>query len=240
MKPTIHIDATVTPDGSKMELYRHDNDWYIQVGHLILMGSRAHDSEDRLGVLACMSFQPTDQPRVLIGGLGMGFTLRTALNTLPAGATVTVAELLPDVVRWNQEHFGAMTRHPLRDPRVTVVEKDVHDCIKKTTEPWDVIILDVDNGPNAFTDKNNARLYSLRGTRRLAEAMAPKGRLAIWSTEHDPRYVKRLESSGFRVETHELRAHRGKGTRHVVWVGIRHKKLPYPVDHTASTPKGSK
>ena len=159
MKPWIVLGRARTPDGTELTLTCHASEYLITAGHQTLMSSRAHGSEDALGVLGCRRARTLARPRVLIGGLGMGFTLRAALDVLPAEALVVVAELVPAVVEWNRGPLGAAADYPLKDPRVLVEEGDVADRIGSSTAAFDAILLDVDNGPAAMATASNAGLY---------------------------------------------------------------------------------
>ncbi len=176
MKPWIVLGQARTPDGTELTLTCHASEYVISAGHQSLMSSRAHGSEDALGVLGCRRARTMARPRVLIGGLGMGFTLRAALDVLPAEALVVVTELVPAVVEWNRGALGAAADYPLKDPRVRIEERDVAVTIRSSTAAFDAILLDVDNGPAAMTTASNAA--SVRSRRagpaaRLTQAGRP-------------------------------------------------------------------
>lgn len=222
MKPQRLLDKLTTPDGYKLVLYERAGVWSIRVNGYDLMSSWAHGSEEALATLACDRLSETVKTRVLIGGLGMGFTLRAALDCLPPDARVVVAEVFPAVVRWNREHFGHLTGRPLDDPRVEILEEDVASTIRKAaTEPFDLIMLDVDNGPEALTLDRNEKLYGRAGIDRLHTALVPRGTLAVWSASPDPGFAALLGSRGFVVRTESVRAHSGKGMRHAVFLAVR-------------------
>jgi spermidine synthase len=183
------------------------------------MNSRMHGSEDALAELACKRVADREQPRVLIGGLGMGFTLSAALANLDTNAEVVVAELVPAVVKWNRTHLAELAGHPLDDPRVTVRESDVRLLIKADKDAYDAILLDVDNGPDGLTHEGNDRLYTHGGLAAAKAALKPGGILAVWSAEPDKSFSKRLRGSGFKMEEISVRA-RGKrgGRRHTIWL----------------------
>ena len=184
-----------------------------------LMNSRVHGSEDALAELACARVVARVRPRVLIGGLGMGFTLAAALRTLGPTAEVVVAELVPEVVEWNRGALGEAAGHPLADDRVTVQVGDVARILRKDRNAFDAILLDVDNGPEGLTRKDNDWLYATAGLTAAAEALRSQGVLAVWSAGPDRVFPERLRKVGFDVETVVVRAHRpGKGARHTIWL----------------------
>jgi len=214
------LDRFRTADGHELALWRRGNDFDIEIDGAELMSSRAHGSEEELARLALAKLGPRQAPRVLVGGLGMGFTVRAALDALadrPA-ARVDVAELFPAVVAWNRGELAAVANHPLDDSRVTVIEADVADVVAAATGRYDAILLDVDNGPEALTLDSNRRLYTPAGLRRLAAALAPGGVLGVWSSDENPSFGRQLREAGFDVTTHAARGHRGRGARHVVFL----------------------
>jgi spermidine synthase len=173
MKKLERLDEAAAPDGTVLTLYRHDRDYYIRAGGEVLMSTRRHDSETALAELACGPIRRVPGARVLIGGLGLGFTLRAALATLPDDAAVVVVELLDAVIRWNRHPEYDLGADALRDPRVTLVHGDVGDTLSSSTAAFDAIMMDVDNGAEAFTSARNARLYRDRGIRTAAAALRP-------------------------------------------------------------------
>ena len=181
LKPTIVLARATTPEGHTLTLSQHDRDFYISLNQRQLMTSREYESELALARLGCHGLQGRSNPQVLIGGLGMGFTLRQTLELLPGKAKVTVAELIPEVVAWNQEFLSELTRHALEDPRVTVNCCDVRDIIYRSRGLFDVILLDVDNGPSSMTQSDNAELYEPIGLHSMMGALKEHGCLAIWS-----------------------------------------------------------
>lgn len=210
----------------RFTLHRRGREYVIRVDGHDLMNSRMHGSEEQLSVLGCARAKTQPAPRVLVGGLGMGFTLRAALGELGPRAVVEVAELVPAVVKWNRNELADLATRPLEDPRVTVLEMDVGDAIRAEPERYDVILLDVDNGPTALSAPSNNSLYSVRGVARAAQSLKPGGALAVWSATDSPRFTSRLQDAGLRVEMHRVRARIGKdntktGPRHVIWVGSR-------------------
>ena len=218
------IDSTEIPNGGgQLKLFQRDTEFAIRIagGQGDLMNSRTHGSEDALGELSCEPLGKRKAARILIGGLGMGFTLAAALKSLPRDAQVTVAELVPGVVRWNDERLGGCAGHPLHDPRVRIETADVRHFIHRATRAYDVILLDVDNGPEGLTHTDNDHLYSLEGLRAAYQALRGSGTLGVWSVSPSPGFVSRLRKVGFSVEEKRVRAHRGKGSRHVIWLARR-------------------
>ncbi len=218
------VDQTEIPNGGgELRLFRREDEFAIRIagGQGDLMNSRTHGSEDALGTLVADPLSRTPGARVLIGGLGMGFTLSAALKCLREDARITVAELVPGVVVWNQGMLGDCADRPLDDSRVEVETLDVGELISRGTGAWDAIILDVDNGPEGLTHKDNDRLYEFSGLQMAYTALKPGGVLAVWSAFPSKRFSKRLKSVGFHVEERRVRAHRGKGSRHVIWLARR-------------------
>ncbi|MEO8482893.1 MAG: MnmC family methyltransferase [Acidobacteriota bacterium] len=219
MKPWERLGEARTPDGKPMTLTRRDTEYLILIGKETLMTNRSHESEDALARLACEPLRRAQKPTVLIGGLGMGFTLRAALDCLPADATVIVAELLPEVVEWNQGVLGPLAGHPLSDPRVKVVVSDVRVVVASSEAVFDAILLDVDNGPEAFATSANAGLYSDTALFALRKALKFGGMLAVWSVWADKHFPHRLQYAGYKVRTEHVRGRikRG-GHRHVIYL----------------------
>lgn len=213
--------ATIPGQGSELRLLRRNDEFSIKIAGKTgeLMNSRLHGSEDALAELACEQINTRSQARVLIGGLGMGFTLAAALKTLGADAEAVVAELVADVVEWNRGPMGMAAGFPLNDPRTTISVGDVGALLRSEKQAFDAIMLDVDNGPEGLTRKENDWIYSPRGLEAAQEALRPDGVLAIWSAGRDPAFTERLRRVGFNVEEREVRAHRpGKGARHMIWL----------------------
>lgn len=224
MKPTRILDCVATPDGRELVLYQRSDTFTIQIDNHDLMLSRTHGSEEDLSRLALDALGDHPAPRVLVGGLGMGFTLRAALDGVAdrPGAQVVVAEVFSAVVTWNRGVLGPLAGRPLDDPRTRVEEGDVGRLLSAEGERFDVILLDVDNGPSALTLESNRRLYTDSGLGRLHRALAPGGVLAVWSATDDPQFVRQLKQNGFSAESHRVRARAsGKGGRHVVFVARR-------------------
>jgi spermidine synthase len=217
------VHTTPIPgEGRELGLYQRGEDYFIKiVGGQDLMNTRAHASEDALGRLACKGLEQTRAARVLVGGLGMGFTLSAALETLAPDAEVIVAEIVPGVVEWNRGVLGAFAGRPLDDPRTEVHTVDVTVLVRTEQTGFDAIVLDVDNGPDGLTRASNDWLYSKAGLSALIGAVRRGGVLAIWSASPDRAFTRRLRSAGFTVEELGVRAHAGKGARHVIWMARR-------------------
>lgn len=222
MIPWELVDSAPVPGSDReLRLYRRGGEFSIRVAGCELMNSRMHGSEDALAEYACDRIASVPSPRVLIGGLGMGYTTAAALRRLGPSARVVVAELVPRVVAWNRDHLGALAGHPLADARVTVREGDVSRVIMTESRAWDAILLDVDNGPGGLTSRENDRLYGPAGLAATFSALRPSGVLAVWSAAADPAFTRRLGQAGFAVEEVSARAHGGRGGRHVIWLARR-------------------
>ena len=222
MKAWELLGETRTPDGSDMRLTRRDDEYVILADGKPLMSSRMHGSEEALATLACGGLRTIDRPRVLVGGLGMGFTLRAVLDLLPATAVVTIAELVPAVIEWNRKPLAALAAHPLNDPRVRVEIADVGFTLRANPARFDVVLLDVDNGPTAFTDAANKALYDNGGVAAAYAALRPGGTLAVWSAWEDRKFEQRLRYHGFDVEVKRVRARLKKGgPRHTIFLGVK-------------------
>ena len=223
MIPWILLDSAPVPgNGGELRLYQRDDELSIRiVGHGELMNSRIHGSEEALAERTCARLVDDAKPRLLIGGLGMGFTLAAALRQLGDQAQVVVAELVPAVVDWNKGPLGAPAGHPLEDPRVTVRTVDVARILKTEQQAFDAILLDVDNGPEGLTHKTNDWLYSLNGLNAAYAALRHQGVLAVWSAGPDPKFRQRLCKVGFEVDEIRIRARGSKGARHIIWFARR-------------------
>lgn len=213
MIPRVVIERAATPDG-ELVLARRGDDFSIRVRGVELMNSAHHTSEDELGRLCGELVGDVTDPRLLIGGLGLGYTLRAALDVLPAAAHVDVAEIVPAVVRWNRTVLGALARHPLDDPRVHVIEGDVAVTIRESQARYHAIVLDVDNGPDGVY-AGNSKLYQQRGLAAASAALVAGGALAVWSAFQSPTFTKWLGDVGFAVEQQVIRAH---GVKHYIWL----------------------
>ncbi len=212
------LDSARVPDGGELRLLQDGAHHVIKVaGGGDLMSTRMHGSEDALAEIGCAGIATRTAARVLVGGLGFGFTLAAALARLRADARVVVAELVPAVVEWNRDRVGAHAGHPLRDARVAVHTGDVAEPMRREPGAWDAILLDVDNGPEGLVREANDGLYSHAGLAIAHAALRPHGVLAVWSAHRDATFAKRLRDSGFEVEEIAVRAHAGRGARHRVW-----------------------
>jgi spermidine synthase len=211
VQPLELLAQTTTPDGSDLKLTRRGNEYIILANGKSLMSSRMHGSEEALATLACQGLGTARHSSVLIGGLGMGFTLRAALDVLPRDAKIFVAELVPAVVEWNRGPLGPLAGHPLKDKRVRIEVADVAIAIKSFRHELDAILLDVDNGPSAFTTHENARLYDDRGLAIIHAALKSAGVLAVWSARDDRKFQQRLRYGGFMVEVERVRGRLKKG-----------------------------
>lgn len=214
MKPTEILARATTPDGSSLELRRHDGDYVIRADGYDLMISRAHGSEEAMMALACD--RPTPGMRVLVGGLGMGYTARAALDFVPADGKVVIAELVAAVVDWNREYLGPLAGKPLDDPRTEVVVDDVRRVILAAEGQFDAILLDVDNGPHAPTQRSNSWLYTPGGLDAIRRALRRGGAVAVWSVEEHPAFLRSLRAAGFNASSERVTSHH---TRHSVYVG---------------------
>ena len=223
MTPWILLDSAPVPgNGGELCLYQRGNEFSIKIaGGGELMNSRIHGSEDALAEHTCARLMDCAQPRLLIGGLGMGFTLAAALRHIGNQAQVMVAELVPAVVAWNKGPLRECAGDPLRDSRVTVNEVDVARILMTGQQAYDAILLDVDNGPEGLSRKENDWLYSLNGLNEAYAALRPQGVLAVWSAGPDKDFLQRLRKVGFEVDEMRVRAHGSKGARHFIWFARR-------------------
>ena len=221
MIPRVLLGTASIPGTDKeLQLWQSGDLFSIRIpGRGDLMNSRVHGSEKALADLACGQLVNKDKPRLLIGGLGMGFTLAAALETVGPAAELVVAELVPEVVTWNRTLIGAPAGNPLADTRCRVYVGDVAQVIREEPAGFDAILMDVDNGPEGLVRQENDWLYSLAGLRATRDALRPQGVLAVWSSSPDPGFSKRLGQAGFDVREHVVRPHRaGKGPRHHIWI----------------------
>ncbi|MDB9822271.1 hypothetical protein OAC89_01045 [Deltaproteobacteria bacterium] len=220
MIPLEEIDRAKIPGHEgEVTLLKRGTEFSIRTAGTELMNSRLHGSEDALAELTCSRIKGKSALRMLIGGLGMGYTLAAALEQSEPDTLITVSELIPAVVRWNREHLGHLAGMPLDDPRVSVEETDVAKTIRKRKSAWDAILLDVDNGPDGLTWKANDSLYGRSGLKTSFSALRPGGILAIWSSRADEAFTRRLKQCGFQAETVTVRARKsGKGGRRTIWL----------------------
>jgi len=220
VRPWELLGQTRTPDGEDMSLTRQGSEYVILASGKPLMSSRMHGSEEALASFGCRAARLRDEPCVLVGGLGMGFTLRATLDVLPPAATVVVAELVPAVVEWNRGALGPLAGQPLKDKRVQVELGDVAATLRASRRRFDAILLDVDNGPAAFTASHNMRLYDNDGIAAARTALTEAGVLAVWSAWEDRKFEQRLRHAGFTVQVERVRARLKKGgPRHTIFLG---------------------
>lgn len=241
MKPWIQLGQSALPDGGTLKLLqRGEAEFSITLGANELMNSRLRGSEEALATLVLARLADRPAPRLLIGGLGMGFTLRAALAGLPPAGAVTVAELLPAVIDWARGPLAPVFAGSLDDPRAEIRQDDVSRVIDADPAAWDAILLDVDNGPDGLTMAANDRLYDHAGLGRARAALRPGGVLAIWSAAPDRAFTRRLESAGFAVEEAKVRARPGAGARHVIWLATPKPAGSRPAPATARPGTGGR
>jgi spermidine synthase len=229
MIPRVKIATARTPDGGEMVLYQHDRDFSIMINGQDLMHSRQHESELALARLGCAHLTGRKAPSILIGGLGMGYTLRQALDMLSPQAQVVVGELLGAVVEWNHKFFGELNGRPLEDERVDLKTGDIVELISRSKHRFDAILLDIDNGPSAMTDSSNRRLYGREGIRVFRRALRDQGCLAVWSAEPSKKFEHLLMSFSFHVRRFRVPAYKGsKSQSRFVWVASEDKTILPP------------
>ena len=226
MIPWSLLDTAQVPGGGELRLMQRGAEFSIKLGTDELMNSRLSATEQALATIACEKIRirkrPSKRPSILIGGLGMGFTLRAALTVLGTEAHVIVAELVPAVVAWARGPMAKLSGDSLADPRVRIHEGDVGDLIRSGRLAYDAILLDVDNGPRGMTRKANDRLYDLKGLRAAHAALRPGGVLAVWSSGPDTKFTTRLRKTGFKVDEIPLRAKGPRGgARHFIWTATK-------------------
>jgi len=218
MKPLERLGEAKTPDGTVLQLYRHDGAYLIRADGVELMSTRRHLSEDKLAEVACAPLATKPKVRVLIGGLGLGFTLREALRHLGPDAEVVVAELVAEVIEWNANPEYALSAEAMADPRVRIVHDDVTNVLRKNTGGFNAIMLDTDNGPEGMIMKENSRLYAVRGIANTMAALRPGGTIAYWSVGDDPDFERSLKNAGLEVKAMKVRAHATSGPFHTLYI----------------------
>ncbi len=223
MIPRTLLGRAQTPDKTgELQLHQRGDDFFISYNGKELMNSRMHGSEDILAEFACKPIADRPNARVLVGGLGLGYTLTAALAIVKNDATVVIAELVPAVVQWNHSMCGHLAGHPLKDPRVQVQELDVCLLLKNEQEGFDAIMLDVDNSPDSMTQKSNNWLYTRKGLSEIYSALRPQGVLTVWSAAPDNAFTRRLQKAGFKVQEKTVSARgSGKGGLHTIWIARR-------------------
>ena len=222
MIPRVLLGTAQIPGGAELKLFSHGRDFMIVLGSNELMSTRMRFSEETLATMTLERLDNLASPHILVGGYGMGFTLRAALAELGSAARVTVAELLPEIIDWARGPMAEVAAGCLSDPRVRLRMGDVYEAILLAPEPLDAILLDVDNGPDGLVRADNNLLYRKAGLHNARKALRPGGILAVWSAWKDPKFARRMEECGFEVEEVEVRARvgkdgNGKGPRHVIW-----------------------
>ena len=229
MKPQIKLATAQTPDGGEMELYQHDRDFLIKINGQALMNSRHHESEQELARLGCANLAGRPAPRVLIGGLGMGYTLRQTLDMLGPTAQVVVSEFLTAVVDWNRKYLNDLNGNALDDKRTDIVTGNIFQLLSQSIHKFDAILLDVDNGPSPITDSGNQRLYSPAGIQACRRALRKQGSLAIWSSEPSAVFEQLLISCGFNVRRYRAKAYQGGNAKpFFIWVAAEDKTILPP------------
>ena len=223
MKPFERLGEARTPNGTVIALYRHDGSYLIRADGVELMSTRRHLSEDRLAEVACAPLGDVPGVRVLIGGLGLGFTLRTALRLLPSDAEVVVAELLAEVIAWNSDPGYGLSVEAMKDPRVRMVHDNVTAVLETNPGAYDAIMLDTDNGPDGMLISDNAPLYSARGVATTVAALRAGGSIVYWSVGEDPKFVATLRKAGLTVRAIHVRAHGTAGPMHTLYSATRTK-----------------
>lgn len=224
MKPLERLGQARTPHGSTIALFRHDGAYLIKADGVELMSTRRHLSEDRLAEVACAPIRERTNARVLIGGLGLGFTLRAALRELQNDAQVVVAEFLAEVIEWNSNTNYNISVDAISDARVSIVHDDVVNVLLANADGFDAIMLDTDNGPEGILMTENARLYAMRGIAATIAALREGGVISYWSVGDDTKFVDMLQRSGLKVETVRARAHDTAGPMHTIYVATRRSK----------------
>ena len=220
LKPFRNLGQTQTPDGSLFALHEHDGEYFLKLNGRQLMSTTSTTSELMLAQLPCKGLASRADACVLIGGLGLGYSLRRALELVGPTARVEVAELLPDVVAWNREFLRDVNGALLDDPRVKVIVGDVFDVIRRAKNGcYDAILLDVDNGPTSFVQAKNSRLYDRRGFGLISRTLKPGGKVAFWSACEEPGFIQSLSAAGFRAEAVPVKANEhAKRDAHVIYV----------------------
>ncbi len=215
------LDSVLLASGETITLRQRGPVFSVAVDEVVLMNSSSHYSEEQLSVLGCAHLGNVPGARVLVGGLGMGFTLRAALDVLPSDAIVEVAELIPEVVAWNRGPMGHLAGHPLDDPRTLLRLGDFRATVAEATDRYDAILLDVDNGPEAFTTTGNEGLYGTAGLGLISKALRERGVLALWSTGDDGAFTKRLRTCGFHARKRSVPPRLGDNFSHLLWLATR-------------------
>lgn len=225
MKPLQRLGEARTPNGTVLALFRHDGAYLIRANGVELMSTRRHLSEDRMAEVACEQIRTLTAPRVLIGGLGLGFTLRAALRELPTQAEVVVAELVAEVIEWNANPEYALSAEAIADPRVRVLHDDVINVLRANPDGFDAIMLDTDNGPDGMLISENASLYAAKGIASTVGALREGGTIVYWSVGDDPGFLHALRVAKLDVQTLRVRAHDTAGPMHTLYAARRRGSL---------------
>ena len=221
MIPTTLLGTAKIPsDGGELTLSQRDGDFAIKLKgvHGELMSSRMYSSELALAELGCAHIDGVEDTKVLVGGMGMGFTLAAALKATSPSSEVLVAELVPEIIEWNKGPLGEVAGRPLEDNRTRIYLGDVGELFMTRQATYNAILLDVDNGPEAFTHDDNSELYSIDSLHAIRDTLRPNGVLAVWSAWHDPRFTKKLKKARFKTSFKTVRAHKGKGSKHTIYL----------------------
>lgn len=227
MLPWNQLATAAIPGGGELRLMRRGDEFSIKLGANELMNSRLGGSEEALATLTFRKLAGRERPKILIGGLGMGFTLRATLKVTGSDSTIDVAELVPEVVAWARGEMAELFAGSLTDPRVSIIERDVGELIGAARGRYDAILLDVDNGPEGLSRKANDRLYDAGGLAAARGALRDGGVLAVWSSGPDPKFTKRLRQAGFAVTEVPVRAvNKNSGSRHLIWLAVREATTP--------------
>jgi spermidine synthase len=219
MKITRLLDQAKTPDGKPITLHERDGVYTIRIETAELMSTRHHHSEEKIAELACLPLQGVEGARVLIGGLGFGFTLRASLKLLPKDAEVTVAEIMDCVIKWNKVPAYGLSHDAIADQRTKLVHADVAKVIADNPKGFDTIILDIDNGATAMSASGNQKIYQSHGLQAARKAIRGKGCLAVWSAGEDPKFANQMEKCGFDVSVEKASAHLGGGGWNILYIG---------------------
>lgn len=215
--------ATIPNNGGELRLAQREKEFSISLKGVRgeLMNSRTHSSEQALAELGCAHIASAESAAVLVGGMGMGFTLAAALKATTGSSTITVAELVPEVIEWNQGPLGECAAYPLNNSRTEVYLGDVAALFANPKPTFNAILLDVDNGPEGFTHTDNTGLYSLDSLHAIRKTLRKNGVLAVWSAWHDPAFTAQLKKAKFTVSVKTVRAHKGKGSKHTIYLGVK-------------------
>ncbi len=241
MKPRIKLATATTPDGGEMSLYQHDQDFSIIVNGHDLMHSRRHESELELARLGCAHLQKQSGVSILIGGLGMGYTLRQTLELLDSTSHIVMAELMPSIVEWNQQFLATLNNQPLEDPRVKLKVGDIIDLIAQSKDTFDTILLDIDNGPEAMTASSNSQLYGYQGIMACKTALRDKGCFAVWSAKPNKQFEHVVMDCGLHIHRYRVPAHKGKNaSSHFIWIASEDIKNLPPGGSESRKPKQKK